>query len=744
MTTIRTRRAALFSSAMMILVGAPAVAAAQVAAGASSGEGTELTEIIVTATKTGATALQKTPLAVSVFTGEALAQSATSNIGDLAQLSPSLNVGAVTASPSIYIRGIGTNNVFNGSDPDVTMQVDGVYLARPFAQLTDFFDVERIEVLRGPQGTIYGRNAVGGVVNIISRRPSNTLTGRAQLSVGDYDAYHGQAYVSGPIIGGVLNASLALNHQEHDPYDKNIAPGEAGVGDADRSGARLQLLWTPTGAVEATTRIDYNRSDENMESYDHLLAPLFFNPPLANSTIGDYHKVALDSPGFKETESWGVAEDINFTLNDNLSLRSLSAYRRSSYDLGLDFDASEFPAAIILQSETSKQFSQEFNLTGKYERFDFVAGLYYLTERQSTFNQAIAFVPGNQVYFVTAPHLEASSKAAFAQGTFRLGSGLSLTLGGRYTEDKKDLQQSFTSYEFGGAVLGPPDFVFNADISRTFNAFTPKIGLDWQAAENVLLYATYTEGWKSGGTNYAASDLEGISFDPETIKSVELGAKTQWFDNRVRLNATLFQYKYDDLQVQQALRQGVVVINNAASADVLGAEVEFTAQPTSRLEVSASGTYLDATYDEFPGSGVPEALADYLVGDPNYDPTVGEAGGYNAAGKRLNNAPKFSYVLAARYTHPLPQGELYGAVNYRWQSRTHFDPSNAEIVSEPSYGLLSLSVGYNSPDDLWNVQLLAKNVTDEKYFLTRAANALVPSALSGPPRTFTLSVARKF
>lgn len=743
----RHRRAALFSGTLAFYSATLWAAPQQVSSTSATTDDISaggLQEVIVTATRTGETQLQRTPLAVSVFSADSLSATHTSDIADLAQLSPSLNVGVVTASPSIYIRGVGTNNVFNGSDPDVTMQIDGVYVARPFEQFTDFFDVERIEVLRGPQGTIYGRNAVGGVVNVISKRPSDTLTGTMQVAAGDFDAHEERLYVSGPVLPGVLNLSLAANHNEHGAYNDNLVADVPGVGDAKSTGARFQALWTPVSWMSATTRLDYGESEEDMQSYDHLLIPAPIPADLANSAVGRYHTVALDDPGMKDTRGWGAAEDITFTLNDNLSLRSLTAYRYGTYDLQLDFDATEFPAAVLFQSETSRQFSQEFNLTGTYGDLEFVAGIYYLRDKQRSFNEAIGFVPDEEQYFVTAPYLTARSEAVFLQGTYRLPHGVGVTLGGRYTKDTKRLRQTFIVYDFDGTEVGEPLYEFRGNVAPEFSAFTPKVGIDWQVTDDALLYASYTEGWKSGGTNYAASDLEGISFDPEDIKSYEVGAKTQWLDGRLRFNLSAFTYDYTDLQVQQALRQGVVVISNAATADVKGVEVEILGRIASQLEMSASATYLDATYDQFPGSEVPEALAEYLIDDPNYDPTVGEAGGYNAAGKRLNNAPEFAYALSARFTQPLPRGELYALTNYRWQDRTDFDPSNADLLNEPAYGLLTVGVGYNSPGDVWNVQALLKNALDEDYYLVRAANAFVPTALSGPPRTFTFSISRNF
>jgi iron complex outermembrane receptor protein len=234
-----------------------------------------LAEIVVTATKTGSEQLQKTPVAVSVVGGEFMARQGVSNIKDLAPYVPNLSFSQNTAAAIIYIRGIGSNNVSAGSDPDVTMQVDGVYIARPIGEYADFLDVDRVEVLRGPQGTLYGRNAVGGTINVISRQPSDTFTGEARVTGGNFSLLQGDAYVSGP-LSERAQASIAVSYKTHSPYFDNIVPGQPGVGEANRGGVHGQLRFELTDWITATTRADFSKTGERFESYSQVVGPTAF------------------------------------------------------------------------------------------------------------------------------------------------------------------------------------------------------------------------------------------------------------------------------------------------------------------------------------------------------------------------------------------------------------------------------------------------------------------------------------
>jgi len=697
-------------------------------------------EIVVTATKVGAQSVQQTPLAISAFSANQIADAQISNVRDLMEYAPSLQVAKGTANAEIFIRGIGSTNIFAGSDPDVSVQVDGVYLARPSAQLEDFLDVDRVEILRGPQGTLYGRNAVGGTINVISRRPTDEFEARTSLTLGDYNLVQTQAYVSGPLLPERLQASLAVNFIRHDGYTENIAPGGHDIDDAERGSARGQLRAELTERIVATTRADWSSLGEHFESYSSLLAPSLKPKPalLANSTLGNYHEVALDFPQKETSHGGGVSEELDVELTSQLSVKSITAYRENRYQLTNDSDATELALSDARQSERQNQFSQEVTMQGRFERFDGVAGLYYLHENiLANINNT---TPAANTFRATQPHVDDDAPAIFAQGTFKLTPALHLTLGARYTEEEKKIfPNSFVQSTVSGKLLGP---AFVSPAKATYSAFTPKFGIEWQASDQALIYASATRGYKSGGFNYAATSVAAQQFAPETIWSYEAGAKTDWLDRRLRVNLTGFRYNYTGLQVQTLLSPGVAFIGNAATARIKGAELEVTGKPIAGLTLISNTSFLDARYGSFPKATVPAGLVPYLAGNPAYSAATGA---FNATGNTLTAAPRISTLAAVQYDHHLgSQSTLYGRVEYSWQGRTYYDPSNVLIMSQGPYGLLNAAVGFRGPSERWTTQILVKNITDKGYWITTAANGPVPLGNAGPPRTIWVSIARKW
>jgi iron complex outermembrane receptor protein len=700
-----------------------------------------IAEVLVTATKLGATELQKTASAITVFSAGQLDASRINNVKDLVSFTPNLNVGQATASAQIYIRGIGSNNVFNGSDPDVTVQSDGIYIARAFGQFADFVDIERIEVLRGPQGTLYGRNAVGGTINIISRKPSDTFEAKTQLTGGSDALGQAQAYVSGPLAPGLLQASLAANYIRHDGYVDNIVSGAGDVGNAERGGVRGQLRFVPTEKVEAITRFDWNKADERMDAYSHLLAPTAF-APLANSAIGDYGKAALDTPQDMKTEIWGVAQDINVKFSDVLNLQSITAYRRSDYMVNVDTDGTEFPVIYGYQTDLSKQLSQEFNLGIHLSRLDAVAGAYYFEEHETstirnTSPPGIATPFRNASVTTALPDSRVRSVALYTQGTCHLTDALGLTLGARYTEDRRQIDQNIRRIPYDPTrpsivfVAGPP--------AKTYESWTPKAALEWQVNPDVFLYGSATKGYKSGGTNFAATNLLALTFNPEQLWSYEAGIKSDWLDRRLRVNLTGFYYDYSDLQVQSLIAPGVVSIGNAASATVRGLELETVAKPVTRVTLTLNYALLDSKYDRFSNSAVPSQLRSYVNSSPRYTPATNT---FDATGNRLTAAPASSVSASAQYERPFANGSAFIRSEYYWQDRAYYDPSNAQIMSQKPYDLINLSIGYENTQNGWSARVIAKNIADTRYLITIAANGIVPAGLAGDPRTIALQLTK--
>jgi iron complex outermembrane receptor protein len=710
---------------------APGVSWAQ-----SPDESDKLQEIVVTATRTGATDLQRTPIAISAFSDEQLQQAQLTNVSQLMGYVPNLSISAVGSFAEIFIRGIGSTNVVGGNDPSTTVQVDGVYLGRPYSQFSDFLDVERVEVLRGPQGTLYGRNAVGGTINVISRAPTDDFAAESALTLGNYWLVQSQDYLSGALIRGVLDASIAVDYTRHDGYLENIVPGSPDVFNANNGGVRIQLRYRPTSFIDATTRFDYSLADQLDNVYSKLLAPF---DPITNSILGNYHKVALgypNPPNAELTRNFGVAEDLNFALDDRLTIRSLSAYRQASTALNVNASSADIDLTPIRQEEHQKQVSEELNLIGNYERLNFVTGLYYYHE-VNHFLEAPTIVPeGLNVY--VSPTTTTDATAAFAQATWHLTSKFDVTAGMRYTYEYKTFDQDTTFYldptgiEFvtppPGAivVMGPIRYKDTAH----YYAPTPKFVLQYSATDDVMLYASVTRGFKSGGFEFSSLTPAGAPFAPEKVWSYEVGTKTEWFDSRLRANLTAFYYDYSDLQVQVYLGGANLSINNAASATNKGIELELAATPLKGLTLTANAAYLDARYSHYTDAPLPPLLG---------------IGTVNASGNHLTQAPPWTINLSGRYSIPLPNGDsTFLRAEYNFIGTQFFEPTNNVNEMQKGYGLVNLSTGYETSDNKWQFVAWVHNLGDTQYLTAAFSGGVTWSGSPGEPRTFGITVHRKW
>ena len=687
-------------------------------------------DIVVTATRTGAEGLQRTPVAISAFSSAQIQEQQIASVKDLVQFTPNLQVAQSTANAEIFIRGIGSTNVFAGSDPDVTVQVDGVYLARPSSQFADLLDVERVEVLRGPQGTLYGRNAAGGTINVISQQPTDTLRGKVALSLGNYGLVQTQGYVSGPIVPGKIQASLSGNYLRHTGYIRNLAPGGPRIDSADHGSLRGQMRVELSNSLTATTRGDWYKVGEYIESYDELLAPVA-GATLANSTIGTLRKVALNTPQKLSSHGGGGSEDIGLQVSPTLTLRSIFAYRANRYTVANDADGTELNSVYNGQVERQHQLSEELTAQLNTSRFKAVAGVYYIKERVAADIKSLV-IAANLING-TQPVVYDNSEAVFAQGTYKVTDKLGITIGGRYTHEHKTIAPY--SYTLRNGVLaGVP---FTAANAETVHAFTPKFSIDYQVTSNVLLYASATKGFKSGGFNYSARSVAVQTFAPETIWSYEAGIKSDLLDRRLRLNLTGFYYDYKGLQVQALLSPGNTFIDNATKATVKGLEFEAVAKPLPGLTLTGNASLLDARYGTFPNASVAAGIASFVVGNPRYTAATGR---FDATDNRLTAAPHYSTFAAGEYDTALGTGTLYGRAEYSWQSRTYYDATNVAILSQPGYGLVNLAVGYRGPASRWKIQALVKNVTGKEYLITAAAPGSVPTGHAGPPRTLWVTM----
>jgi iron complex outermembrane receptor protein len=705
-----------------------------------------LEEVLVTATKTGETELQSTPLAISAFTAAQLDARGVGNVKGLVDYTPGLQISDVNGYAQLYLRGVGSNNVYIGSDPSTTIHMDGVYLARPVAYFSDFLDVERVEVLRGPQGTLYGRNSVGGTINIISRKPTDTFSGQLQGLLGTYQEFGLKGYISGPIAQTPLRGSLSFVRMAHDGYMENVGSGHD-IADQNSWGVRGQLYAALTDKLDVTLRADYFHSDDHAAGSAKLLEATGL--PLEDSILGDYDKITADGTNRLQVRNYGLAADINYEINDNLSLKSLTAYRAVWSDDYTDADATNQPGTQAIFDLREHQFSEELNLNAKFDRLTLVTGAYYF--RESDVEPANVVLPLAGFNHFQRPRLTAESYALYTQGEYRINDQFSVITGVRYTHETKDYH-IIDFWKFSGAEdsdvaiqapnIGAPFFSDPFDISASKNAsaVTPKFGINYKPTEEMLIYASATRGFKSGGFDFGSTGPQQQSqgFGPEYLWSYEVGVKSQWLDDRLRVNLDTFYYDYKDLQVTLYTPPVSAYTQNAATAHVKGIEAEIVARPLPSIDLFANVAFLDAKYDDYPGAQV-KAI-----------------GAFDASGKYLNNSPKWTLALGGTYTYQTANmGAIYVGADYHFQTVQYFSPANdgANGISgykakQGAYALVNARIGWRSDDELWDAALIGRNLSNREYITTATdyggLGAMTLIGRPGAPRTATVQVSRKF
>lgn len=712
-------------------------------AGSTEAKSTGLENIIVTAQRRAQT-VQDVPLAVSAISREVLEQAATTGVAELAARVPSLTMTAFNlAQPRIFIRGIGSIDDGAAQDNSVAVFVDDVYVARGAGQAFDFLDVERVEVLRGPQGTLYGKNAVGGLINVISARPQDELNWKMQASYGNYDAIDLRGYVTGP-LGENFAGSVAVVVRDRSGFAENIRLNRE-LEDLQTYGVRSQLFWTDGGDVEVLLSFDYNDYSDNGQSRkgEGPFTPPPFGSVTLVQTTTDPRESESPRVTYQDRQVWGGLWRIDWKVGAG-TLTSLSAYRSSSVDLLDAFTGIGSPPYRVLdtaniEEEDADQFSQEvryaFDGWGS-EKLSGVIGLYYLDETvdrtetaelESVIGRLLPNVLGSLTgTSASIQNANNESFGVFASFTWQFTDTISATLGGRYTDEKKDVRTEVRSIEdIDNIIAAPPTEEYLITASDSWNDFSPRLSVMWEPSDDLSLYATYSTGFKSGGFQGQAPTGKAAStpFDPETAKNIELGLKGYFFDRRLSANLAVFDTKYEDMQVRQnATRPGetipIIRITNAGEAKAQGVELEINAQPTDWLNLWASYGYLDSEYVE-------------LIDNTGAD----------RSGNPLMFAPESTYNLGGRIEQPITDNWSFTTrVEYRWQDKFYFDPAANKVNLQPAYGLLDGSIGVQTADGHLAVELWGKNLDDELY-----RTHVIPFlgdrfAVYGPPRTYGLRV----
>jgi len=713
---------------------------------ASSGQ-----EIVVTAQRRPE-ALWETPLAVSALSGDQLQDRNYNSIQDLSASIANVTVSDYGGSFGVSIRGIGRPNNGPSAEPATGAYLNGVFLSRPFEVGAAFLDLERVEVLRGPQGTLYGRNSTGGLINFITAKPSREVEGYGRLSFGNYDSIRTEAVVSGPIAGERLLGRLAIGTEDRDGYSLNLFDNRR-YDNQHAQTVRGTLLFEPTDLLSFTLVGDYHReSDRNYAT--HFLGVgipgalptgvAFGGQTVPLDEVGnaiDPRLLNIDSEARNRRQYGGLSLDIALELNSNLSLKTISAYRRAKYSFTADFDAttksfpSNNPEFNYVQGESVTQFSQEIQLLGEYDRFNFIGGLYYLNQKLDPAFFDFGFTPEEFPFGLLAGgRAGTDAYAAFGQGTYQLTDRLGLTVGLRYSYEERRVDENWTSggVQLVGAFLEPcaslPGFVCAQKADANFDAFTPRFGVDFQITDNLFLYSSVSRGFRSGG--FSVSDLK-PAFEPETVWAYESGIRWKAFDNRVRISASAFHYDYSNLQIQQVI-DGYVSTINAATSKVDGAEVELLLTPLEGLTISNAFAYLDARFTEFTIT----------------DPTFPELGAQDLSGNTLPFSPEFSNNLTLSYD--VPVGDFFVRLlgEWTWRDETFFSEFNLLNASQPSVSIYNASVKITGKNDRWFVDVWGKNLADKtvisQNFISSTTLGRPRNGQLAPPRTYGVTVGYSF
>lgn len=729
---------------------AAAVATALGGSALAQERGLALDEIIVTAQKR-VQDLQDVPIAISAFDAGFLEASGVGTLDEIAFRTPGLTMGRFNAvQPEIFIRGIGSTDQSAAGDASVGVFVDGVYLGRLGTLDFDFFDLQRIEVLRGPQGTLYGKNVVGGAINIVTAPPTQDFEARAEAGIGNYDRRSLRAYVNGGLTDQ-LAGKITASWLERDGYATNATTGNK-LSDEDNVTLRGQMLWTPTDTLDITMAADWSRDrlagpNRNSVGEQFVFFPWFAldfpGAPLLPFTVSpsspDPYTNELTIDGYQDRDVWGVSWNVRWDSPLG-ELTSITAFRNGEYDILQDFSSSDAPLVVRNAIDKIDQYSQEVRLGGlaMQDRLDWLVGAYgYRADIRRLENNDFSgndipialFIAGvppgtlpsfNTFYFQDN---RTTSYALFSQLTYALTDAVNLTAGARYTYEKKDSSVQGAGFDPIGTFLEAP---YNVRAKESWNAFTPKIALDWRINEEVMVYASYAEGFKSGGFNGTSPSGAGAStpFDQEKAKNYEIGIKTELFDRRLRANFTAFFIDYTDLQVFQLVDGARLIVDNAADAESKGFELELQAVLADGLTAFASYANLDATYKDF----VNEAGADF-------------------SGNRLTRSPRDSYNVGFTWTRPIGgDRSLTLHSEYSYRSRIFFLPDNYRVASDESLGLLDARVTIGFDRHNLDLTFWGKNLTDEVY-ITQAIDGRGPFNLSqnaaaamGVPRTYGVTL----
>ena len=671
-------------------------------------------EVVVTAQKREQNA-QDVGIAINALTGEQMEQLGYSNAQQVTAMAPGVHTIQPNgeANYAIAIRGVANSDFTTNVESPVAVYVDEVYISQMSGTGFMLFDMERVEILKGPQGTLYGRNATGGLAHYVTKKPTQELDGYVRATLGKEDQYKFEGALGGA-LGDKAAARLSFATNNHDPYIENRIGKDLNNG--DEYAYRLQLQFTPSDSVDILLNARGMEQDIDTGFFEHVSAvePFTLTPDVVNPVLdyidndGDPFAGDWDSPGFNDLETRGYSATVNWDF-ENFTFTSITDYSTVERDYIEDSDASPAPFFNFYLNTDAEQFSQEFRLTGDTDNMHWVAGLYYMDLEVKDANGAetepfITFVfeiPTPELSGLDNPYeTNTESWSVFGQVEFDLNETMTLIAGLRWIRDEKDHTYAVNVVDFiPGTTLrnGNPNILaafasYSGD--RKDDEIAGRLGINWDISDATMLYASYNRGVKGGGYNAPVFPLsppldyndETMSYDPEQLDAYEIGFKSRLNNGLVQINGAAYYYDYKDYQAFQII--GIDTITTNADAESVGAELELLTSPVEGLDIMLGAAYNDIDVDL--GSG-PETTS--------------------------VQSPKWNLNALLRYEFPVGEGKLAVQYDVVYRSKHFFSLTRAETVTENGYTLSNASVMYTSGDAKWNVNAFVHNLSDEEYLV---------------------------
>ena len=719
------------ASAMMLGLGS------QARGQTADGSHGQVEEVVVTAQKREQN-LQDVPAAVSAFGAQALEAQAVQSLTDLSAKAPNVVLAPVGAYPyasAFYIRGLGFADVESTFEPAVGVEMNGVYLARNSGALQDFFDIESVEILRGPQGTLYGRNTIGGVVSVRTKKPGREFGGEMQLTAGDHGRAEGRAAVNIP-LGDIFAVRGSVLLKDYRGFNHDVTTGQR-VGDNNVVSGRVTVVATPSDHFDATLVVDADRERGSGAAFRNASLPgnVYYNfspdtgtptpvVPAGNSDPTDPYTIYGNTPLIANVDTWGAALTMNWDVGFG-TVTSVTGYRKFDDFVQSDYDASALNFFYAVRDQQHKQFSQEVRLASpKGSRLNYVVGAYYLDQSYDISNTQGGLIFGGRSSAQIAGQ-DNTAWALFGQLDFDVTDALTLTAGGRYSKEKK----TFTNQ--------PLFFPTSRTYKDSWDNFSPKLGISYEFSPTVMAYGNWSRGFRSGGFNGRASTFTSAGpYDAEKVESFEAGVKAELFDRSLRLNAAAFTSDYTNMQVgtQDVTAAGVVepIITNAGKARFDGVEAEALWIAGYGLRFNANVAWLDARFIE--------NFTD-LTSDGVVNPT-------DNSDLPLAYAPKWSGSVGVVWTHDTQLGELTLAANavYLDNMYTSGGPLNrvSDVQLRKSNTLVDASAALETRSG-WRIGVWGKNLFDDVVVNnTFGLGALGNLRIYQPPRTWGVDLSFSF